>query len=85
MDWLEVMSTRLFPKNQGAGAYVLNGIAGRCDWVVASDMQEPHALLVQRVLTDSPRHVFLSMRSPFARSTSSSRWCCRASPVPSCW
>src|SRR5690606_499932 len=61
----EPMSTRLFPKNRGADAYVVNGIAGRCDWVVLSDRQPPQATLVRQVETDSPRHVFVSLREPF--------------------
>lgn len=59
------MSTRLFPKAKGADAYVVNGIAARCDWVVLSDKTAPHAVLVRRVDTDAPRHVFLSLRHPF--------------------
>lgn len=59
------MATRLFPKNLGAAAYVVNGIAGRCDWVVLSDREPPQATLLRRVETDAPRHVFLSLREPF--------------------
>ena len=59
-------STRLFPKRHGAGAYRIDGIAARCDWVVLSDTRPPHALLVERVATVAPRHVFLSLRAPFA-------------------
>jgi hypothetical protein len=63
---IEVHSTRLFPKMLGAEAYVPTGIAARCDWVVMSDDEEPHTSLLRRVDTRSPRHVFLSLRSPFA-------------------
>ena len=59
------MSTRLFPKNRGADAYVVNGIARRCDWVVLSDRQPPQASLVRQVETEAPRHVFVSLREPF--------------------
>src|SRR5690606_38296292 len=61
----EPMSTRLFPKNRGADAYVVNGIARRCDWVVLSDRQPPQASLVRQVETEAPRHVFVSLREPF--------------------
>ncbi len=61
----ELMSTRLFPKGAGATGYVLGGIAARCDWVLLSDSVAPHVDLRGADQTDSPRHVFLSMRSPF--------------------
>lgn len=63
-ETLEVMSTRLFPKNRGADGYAITGIAARCDWVVLSDSQAPRATLVKRE-EGSPRHVFLSFRAPF--------------------
>jgi hypothetical protein len=57
-------STRLFPKFAGAPACRPSGIAARCDWVVLSDPAPPQvALIRQRAL---PRHVFLSLRAPFA-------------------
>ena len=65
MQTLEVLTTRLFPKNRGADSYVISGVAGRCDWVVLSDRKPPKCMLVRRVLTDRPRHVFLSMRAPY--------------------
>ncbi|TMM51298.1 hypothetical protein [Sulfitobacter sabulilitoris] len=61
---LNVQSTRLFPKNLGADAYVLTGIAARCDWVFLSDTAQPQTHLVRRVETRAPRHVYLSLRSP---------------------
>jgi hypothetical protein len=45
---------------------VPTGIAARCDWVVLSDDEQPRTSLLRRVGTSSPRHVFLSLRSPFA-------------------
>lgn len=63
---LLVHSTRLFPKGYGAGAYRLSGIAARCDWVVLSDERPPHTLLLERRPGGRPRHVFLSLRQPFA-------------------
>jgi hypothetical protein len=63
---IQVHSTRLFPKGAGAEAYRITGIAKRCDWVVLSDEQEPHAVLVEQRSGTSPRHVFLSLRQPFA-------------------
>jgi hypothetical protein len=64
VESIDVLSTRLFPKNHGATGYELTGIAARCDWVVLSDEQEPRVTLVRRVAA-APRHVFLSLRSPF--------------------
>lgn len=58
-------STRLFPKFKGACAYLLSGIAARCDWVLLSDSRPPHIALVKRVETAAPRHIFLSLREPF--------------------
>ncbi|MEB3255353.1 MAG: hypothetical protein VKJ05_03080 [Synechococcaceae cyanobacterium] len=63
---LTVLSTRLFPKYGGAEAYALSGIAARCDWVVLSDEQEPQVVLRRRVERQTPRHVFLSLRQPYA-------------------
>ncbi|GGE26332.1 hypothetical protein SAMN05421774_11133 [Gemmobacter megaterium] len=61
----ELLSTRLFPKGAGAAAYVLSGIAARCDWAVLSDHKPPQLDLRGAGRTDSPRHVFLSLRAPF--------------------
>ena len=63
---LTVHSTRLFPKYGGAEAYRLSGIAARCDWVVLSDEREPRVALRRQVEGNHPRHVFLSLREPFA-------------------
>jgi hypothetical protein len=63
---LTVLSTRLFPKYGGAEAYVLSGIAARCDWVVLSDEREPQVVLRRREERESPRHVFVSLRQPYA-------------------
>lgn len=62
---LRVHSTRLFPKGRGADAYQITGIAARCDWVLLTDQAEPSVHLARQVDTDRPRHIFLSMRSPF--------------------
>jgi len=59
-------ATRLFPKFSGAAAYALTGVAARCDWALLSDTRPPHTHLRQLRTTDSPRHVFLSLRNPFA-------------------
>jgi hypothetical protein len=59
----ELLTTRLFPKGQGADAYRITGIAARCDWVVLSDTSEPRVHLV-RHCPGTPRTVFLSLRSP---------------------
>ena len=45
----EVLSTRLFPKGQGADAYRLTGVAARCDWVLLSDTAAPEVALARRV------------------------------------
>jgi len=62
---IECLSTRLFPKNQGASAYQITGIASRCDWVVLSDTKKPQVTLHKNIATGSPRHIFLSLRDPF--------------------
>jgi hypothetical protein len=62
----QVHSTRLFPKGSGAEAYRITGIARRCDWVVLSDELPPQTVLVEQRPGISPRHVFLSLRQPFA-------------------
>lgn len=61
----QLQSTRLFPKSLGASAYRITGIAARCDWVVLSDNRAPHAVLIRQAETAAPRHVYLSLRSPF--------------------
>ncbi|WP_204115935.1 hypothetical protein [Shimia biformata] len=63
-DRLIVQSTRLFPKGQGADAYRIEGIAARCDWVFLSDWIQPQTHLVRNTGTDTPRHIFLSLRAP---------------------
>lgn len=62
---LDVHSIRLFPRGRGANAYRITGIAARCDYVILSDKKRPHIHLHRNVNTSSPRHIFLSMRSPF--------------------
>lgn len=62
---IEAHQTRLFPKNMGADNYIVNGLAARCDWVVLSDVNAPHSLLLKNV-ERTPRVVFLSLREPFA-------------------
>lgn len=57
-------STRLFPKNHGAAAYRLTGLAARCDWVIMAD-QAKGDFYVHGDLNRSPRTVFLSMRGFF--------------------
>lgn len=61
----EPHSTRLFPKHRGSDAYRLTGLAAHCDWVVLSDTKTPTARLVCRTGNKNPRHIFLSLRSPF--------------------
>lgn len=63
--FLDIHSTRLFPKNRGANAYQLAGIASRCDWVVMTDTKPPTHYIRQNRKTTTPRHIFLSLRSPF--------------------
>lgn len=62
---LPLQSTRLFPKEKGADAYIVNGIAALCDWVVLSDFTNPFVHLHKNNRTTLPRHIFLSLRSPF--------------------
>lgn len=58
-------SIRLFPKNRGADEYRVDGVAARCDWALLSDVKPPQVFLRRNRMTDSPRHIFVSMRSPF--------------------
>ncbi|MBQ4826747.1 hypothetical protein J4729_19695 [Leisingera sp. HS039] len=60
----QVLSTRLFPKGQGADACRITGLAARCDWVLLSDWQQPQIRLVKQ-RAGGPRHIFLSLRAPF--------------------
>jgi hypothetical protein len=62
----ELLSTRLFPKGQGAHGVQLTGLAGRCDWAVLSDHQPPQAVLSRRQACGVPATIFLSLRNPFA-------------------
>ena len=62
---LHIHSTRLFPKEKGADAYNINGISARCDWVVLSDFSPPFIHFRKNIETDHPRHIFLSLRSPY--------------------
>ncbi|NQZ03484.1 hypothetical protein [Idiomarina sp.] len=55
-------STRLFPKNSGADAYVLTGLAAKCDWVILSDNCLPFCSL-RKLITSKPRTIFLSLRN----------------------
>ena len=61
----EPHSTRLFPKSGGAKNYVVTGLAHRCDWVLLTDNQPPYVYLHRNRSTDNPKHIFLSLRSPF--------------------
>ncbi len=60
---MEFLSTRLFPKNKGAEAYILTGIAAKCDWVVLSDNKAPYTFLKKNIKDGSPNTVFLSLRN----------------------
>ncbi len=62
----ELLSTRLFPKQQGANAVVLTGLAARCDWVITSDTHLPQVELRRLCGRAAPRTIFLSLRAPFA-------------------
>ena len=57
------LSTRLFPKFQGADAYRLSGIAARCDWVVLSDRKEPFVASRLNTEVENVQTVFVSLRS----------------------
>lgn len=58
-------STRLFPKNHGATAYAITGIAAYCDWILLSDCSGLRTYLHHNRNTNNPRFIFLSLRSPF--------------------
>ncbi len=66
---LTAHSVRLFPRNQGADKYQVSGAAARCDWVLLSDLKSPHVALRRNCNTQTPRHIFISMRSPFSALT----------------
>ena len=57
------LSTRLFPKFQGAEAYHLSGIAARCDWIVLSDRKAPFVASRLRKEVENVQTVFVSLRS----------------------
>jgi|GEM_PF-6092368 len=59
---MELMSSRLFPKNKGASAYQITGVAELCDWVILSDHKMPTTHLVKNVETQ-PQTIFLSLRN----------------------
>jgi len=64
-DKLKVLSTRLFPKGQGAEAYRSSGIASRCDWIVYSDRATPYVYLSRGEGLTNPKTIFLSLRNAF--------------------
>lgn len=61
---LQVHSTRLFPKSRGATRYEITGIASKCDWVVLSDLYQPHTELRKQRNRQRPTTIFLSLRAP---------------------
>ncbi len=68
-DLLTPHSVRLFPKNTGVDNYQSSGIAARCDWLVLSDNIDSKIAIRRHRDTSQPRHIFLSMRSPFVAIT----------------
>ncbi|MTW23150.1 sulfotransferase domain-containing protein [Allochromatium palmeri] len=61
---VQMHSTRLFPKGQGAQGYALTGIAALCDWCVVTDRNKSGtSACIRGDLNRQPRTVFLSMRS----------------------
>lgn len=63
---IHIQNTRLFPKNAGAAAYRLTGIAARCDWVILTDGGTGRLDVCHRGdLSRQPRTIFLSLRSFF--------------------
>ena len=63
---IQVQNTRLFPKNRGAHAYQLTGIAARCDWVLLTDGASGRLdTCLRGELTRQPKTVFVSLRSFF--------------------
>ena len=59
---LEVHSTRLLPRFQGADKYVITGIAAKCDWVILSDYELPHIHIHKNKQVGNPTTIFLSLR-----------------------
>lgn len=64
--FIDPHSTRLFPKNLGATAYQISGIAARCDWVILSDHKQPCTHFHRNYVTLTPQTIFLSLREPYA-------------------
>lgn len=60
---LNLLSTRLFPKDLGASEYQITGIAAKCDWVVLSDRCLPQIHVHKNFDVDEPNSIFLSMRA----------------------
>ena len=56
-------SVRLFPKNRGANAYSLSGIAALCDLVVLSDNRLPLTHVKRQRNVKDPRTIFVSLRN----------------------
>lgn len=61
---IQVLNSRLFPKNMGAAAYILTGLASRCDWVIMSDYRYEKEF-VHGDLNRQPQTIYLSLRSAF--------------------
>lgn len=64
MQIINLHNTRLFPKENGASAYRLSGIAARCDWAVMTDSSQ-RSFSLRGNISCQPRTVFLSLRSFF--------------------
>lgn len=61
---LRIHSTRLFPVRLGAHQYKITGIASKCDWVVLSDLKQPHIELRKQRNSQRPETIYLSLRAP---------------------
>jgi len=63
---IDVQNTRLFPKNRGADAFQLTGIAARCDWAIMTDKTAGiFSASLRGDFSRQPRTVFLSLRAIF--------------------
>jgi len=58
-------NTRLFPNFKGAEACQPSGIAARCDWIAMTAIKSQGEGFLRGDVSQSPRTVFLSMRSFF--------------------
>lgn len=60
---IQLHSTRLFPKFEGASAYRISGIAQRCDLIILTDVSRPQVQERSQTSRGPITKIFLSMRA----------------------